>query len=267
MAARDNVIFHATIANGTAAGTVVPLSLLYGIENVRTGYGTPVLKNIRGVYSGIYGGNDSVGIPVEIKNSQWVDSAGLRAQAISGGYSLARNSLAFMRGRDKVLSPNTSWTVNATLEYAAAAGDIYVIFEIEYSDVPGKPTAEVLAGAPVMKKAINAAVTAAANVPTSIGTFDNLLQGVTYVLSEVSMNAPSGSGSTDAARCYFLVLEGFANQRGLVRVFPVRTFGIAEQIEGSVELTKQTYNLSIISSAALSAAPVEFDLEMIASAN
>lgn len=257
MAGRDNVLFKGTFASGASASTVVPLSLAYGIENVRQGLGTPVLKNVRAYF---VGGYTSFGIPIEIKNSNWVDSAGLMAQLYSSDTALNRNSLNFMRGRDKVLIPNTAWTINATLPSAASsAGEIYVLLEIEYSDVGGINT-ENAAGSPVMKTCTNTSVTAATDTVVSIGTFDNLLQGVSYVLSEVSITGGYSSPM-------FVLVEGFTNQKGLCRIIPVKSTGLADQIEGSVVLTKQTYNLSILSYTALSAASISVNLEMIASAN
>lgn len=258
MAARDNVLFHASVASGTAAGTVVPLSLLYGIENVRQGYGTPVLKHVRAFFSG---GITGYGLPIEIKNSNWIDAAGVIAAPYADNTSFNRNSLNFMRGRDKVLQPNTSWMINAVLPVATtSAMEIYVIFEIAYSSVEGIST-ENVAGSPVMKKCGNASVTGAANTPISIGVFDNLLQNVSYVLSEVSNVAGAGSNPL------FLIMEGFSNQKGLTRILPLKPSGLTDQIEGSVTLTKQTYNLAIISAAAVSAANVTINLELIASSN
>jgi hypothetical protein len=153
--------------------------------------------------------------------------------------------------------------ISATLPYATNAQlDIYVLIEIEYSDVPGVD-AEKLAGAPVLKKCINTSLTAPANTVTNIGSFDNLLQGVTYVLGEASINKIGGNDPLAG----FLIVEGFSNQRGLTRILPVRNGGLAEQIEGSVYLTKQTYNLGIYPAAALSAANIIIGLEMIASTN
>lgn len=260
MGARDNVLFSADIASGTVAGTVIPLSLLYGVENVRQGYGTPKLKHAVALFDGVFtAGYD---IPVEIKNSNWIDSAGVIAQLADDATTLNRDSLSFMRGRDMILAPNTSWIINATLPTAStAAGTVYVLLEIEYSDVPGVD-AEKLAGAPVMKKCSTASVTAAANVPVNLGSFDNLLQDVTYVLSEASIyctNAPTSAN--------FLLVEGFSNQRGLTRIIPIRNTGLADQIEGSVYLKKQTYNLGLIRSIASSAIAVDVYLEMVASKN
>lgn len=260
MAGRDNVLFHATVASGTAAGTIVPLSLLYGIENVRQGYGAAKLKNIRAVYAGGYSANNT-GVFIEVKNSNWVDSAGLVAVKIGSEVSFARNSLSFMRGRDKDLQPNTAFTIAATLPgNTTAAMDLYVILEIEYSDVQGFKT-EDLSGSPVMKRCSGTA-TGAANAYVALGSFDNLLSGTEYVLSEVS-----ALGSVNEANCYFLVLEGFSNQKGLTRIFPMRNYGVAEQIEGSVKLAKQTYNLGVICSAALSSTAITVNLEMVASKN
>lgn len=260
MAARDNILYHASISSGTAAGTVIPLSFMYGVENVRVGYGTPVLKSVRAVYQGVYS-SSTVGIPVEIKNSNWVDPAGLAAVRITSDVAYARNSLSYMYGRNKVLQPNTAFSVNATLPaQSASAGDIYVLFEIEYSDVPGS-NPENLAGSPVMKTCTNASVTLAANTPGTIGTFDNLLQGVQYVLSEIYSRGQSESS------VMFVLVEGFANQKGLTRIIPTRNYGIAEQIEGSVILTKQTYNIGVICSSAFSAQEVSISMEMLASAN
>lgn len=263
MAARDNVLFYASVASGTAAGTVIPLSLMYGVENVRTGYGTPRLKHVRAFYDGVYssGGN---GIPVEIKNSNWIDSAGLVADMIDSGFAIGGETLSFMNGRNKELAPNTSWAINATLPVnAAAAGSIYVIFEIEYSDVPGVDPEKVPAGSPVMKKCYNASVTAAADTVFSLGSFDNLLTDTTYVLAEASLIAASGS----SAAVNILIIEGFSNQRGLIRIIPVRNTGLVDQIDGSVYLTKQTYNLSMIRSVSTTAAPLTVNLDMIASKN
>lgn len=138
--------------------------------------------------------------------------------------------------------------------------DIYVLIEIEYSAVQGINT-EGVAGSPVMKQAINASVTGSANVPVNIGTYDNLLQGVTYILSEVS----EPLGVTGEAQ--FLIVEGFSAQAGLKRIIPIKSDGLAEQIEGSVYLTKQTYNLKVLSNAALSGTAVTINMEMIASTN
>lgn len=261
MAARDNVLFSAAVASGTAAGTVIPLSLTYGVENVRQGYGTPKLKNIRGFYDGIV--SAGYGIEIDIKNSNWIDGAGLVADLVDNGFAYAEDSLSFMRGRDKVLAPNTSWQINAILPTAATAnGTIYVILEIEYSDVPGVDT-EKLAGSPVMKKCTNASVTASADTIIDLGSFDNLLQDVTYVLSEASLIV--GSGASAAAN--ILIIEGFSNQRGLVRIIPIRNTGLVDQIDGSVYLTKQTYGLKLLRSVSTSAAAITICMEMIASKN
>lgn len=259
MAARDNVLFGASVGSGTAAGTVVPLSLMYGIENVRQGYGAPKLKSVRAYWSNCYN-NGNISVPISIKNSNWIDEAGLLAQGFAYDTALNRDSLSFMRGRDKALAPNTSWIINAKLNTnTTAAGQIYVLIEIEYSDVAGI-NAETAAGSPVMKTCSNASVNGAANTAVSIGTFDNLLQNVTYVMSEVSAEGLSTTGA-------FVIVEGFSNQKGLIRIIPVKPSGLADQLEGSVYLTKQTYGVSVLSYAALSSASVTVRFEMIASAN
>lgn len=261
MAGRDNVLFIAPVSSGTAAGTVVPLSLAYGIENVRQGYGTAKLKNIRAFYTGGYS-TAANGIKVEVKNSNWIDSAGVVAASYGQETSLNKDNLCYMRGRDKVLQPNTSWTIAATIpSNTTSSMVIYALVEIEYSDVAGI-NAEAAAGSPVFKECKNSSVTLAANTYGSIGSFDNLLQGVQYVLSEVSALAPVSSTSP-----LFVILEGFSNQKGLTRIIPAKSTGLADQIEGSVILTKQTYNVGIISAGALSAAVVNIGFEMIASSN
>jgi len=269
MAGRDNVMYHARVTTaGAAAGQVIPLAPLEGIENVRQGYGTAKLKSIRGLYAvAATDTNTIAGIPIEIKNSNWVDSAGVLAQKFNDDDSLGKNTLAFMRGRDKEVIPNSSWIIQATMPaawtYNASTApylDIFAILEIEYSAVEGIST-ENATGSPVMKQAINQSVTGSALAKVNIGSFDNLLQGITYVLSEVSQS----SGITGTAQ--FLVVEGFSNQRGLERIIPIKADGIADQIAGSCYLTKQTYTLSLISNAAYSAASVQINMEMIASAN
>lgn len=258
MAGRDNVLFGAQIPANSAAGLHIPLGLLYGVENVRQGYGTPRLKSVR-AYTSVYG-SAALGCPVYIKNSNWIDSAGLVAQKFSFDTAINKDSLAFMRGRDKVLQPNTSWTIEAVLDASIVnAGYVYVLLEIEYSDVPGINT-ENASGSPVFKECINASVTGSANVPVNIGSFDNLLQGVTYVMSEASATGLSTEGG-------FVIVEGFSNQKGLIRIIPVKPSGLCDQMEGSVYLTKQTYNVSVLSYAALSAASVAVRFEMIASQN
>ena len=267
MAGRDNVLWHYRATANVAAGTVIPLSVQKGIENVRQGYGNARLKNISGWFAKASTDTNAIkAIPIEIKNSNWIDSAGLIAADFQDVTALTKGNLAFMRGRDKELRPNSSWTVQATVPawtYNASTApylDIYVLFEIEYDTVPGIDT-ENKAGSPVMKQAINASVTGSANVQIDIGSYDNLLQGIGYVMSEVSIT----TGNTGTAQ--FLVMEGFSNQRGLIRVFPMKDSGAARQIEGSVILTKQTYNLGLISNVALSGASVQVNMEMIASAN
>jgi len=268
MAGRDNVLFHARLTSTTTAGTVVPLSVLEGIENVRQGYGTPILKSVRGLYAkAATDTNVLAGIPIEIKNSNWIDSAGVLAQLFADDTSLGKNTLGFMRGRDKAIVPNSSWIVQATLPatwtYNASTApylDIYVLFEIEYTAVEGINT-ENSTGSPVMKQAINASVTGPANAKINIGSFDNLLMGIDYVMSEVSQS----SGITGTAQ--FLVIEGFSNQRGLERIIPIKGDGIADQIAGSTYLRKQTYSLEMISNVAYSAAAIQINMEMIASSN
>ena len=269
MAGRDNVLYHARITTSATAGQVIPLQLLYGIENVRQGYGTAKLKSIRGMYA--VAGTDTntfgAGIPIEIKNSNWVDPAGLIAGNAAGETNLSKNNLSYMRGRDKQLIPNTAWVINATLPWAwtynastAPYLDIYVLIEIEYSGVEGIDTENTI-GSPVMKQAINQSVTGNANALFNIGSFDNLLQGVSYVLSEVSIT----TGAVGTAM--FMVMEGFSNQKGLTRIIPIRQSDMAIQIAGSVYLTKQTYNLGMISNVALSSQAVQLNLELISSAN
>lgn len=261
MAGRDNVLFMATVNSGTTAGTVIPLSLAYGIENIRQGYGTAKLKSIRAYYQGGYSSPPN-GVPIEIKNSNWVDAAGVIAASFTQETALNKANLDYMRGRDKVLQPNTSWMISATLPANTnSTMYIYVLIEIEYSDVHGYD-ANAQLGSPVFKRCTNASVTAGANIPTSIGSFDNLLQGVQYILSELSLIAPAANYAA-----FFVILEGFSNQRGLTRIIPVKSTGLADQIEGSVILTKQTYNLSVISATALNAAAVTIGMEMIASSN
>ena len=268
MAGRDNVLFHARLTSNTSAGTVIPLAVLEGIENVRQGYGTPVLKSVRGLYAvASTDTNVIAGIPIEIKNSNWIDSAGVLAQKFGDATSLGKNTLGYMRGRDKQILPNSSWIVQATMPaswtYNASTApylDLYVLIEIEYSAVEGINT-ENSVGSPVMKQAINASVTGSANTKVNIGSFDNLLQGVQYVMSEVSQS----SGVTGTAQ--FIVIEGFSNQRGLERIIPIKNDGIADQIAGSTYLTKQTYGLSMISNVAYSASAIQINMEMIASSN
>lgn len=269
MAGRDNVLFHARLTSSATAGQVVPLQLLYGIENVRQGYGTAKLKSIRGMYAVASTDTNSFGcgIPIDIKNSNWVDSAGLIAGNAADPTNLSKNNLSYMRGRDKQLIPNTAWIINATLPWAwtynadtAPYLDIFILIEIEYASVPGIDTENTI-GSPVMKLAQNQTVTGPANALFNIGSFDNLLQGVNYVLSEVSIT----SGNVGTAM--FVVMEGFSNQKGLTRILPVRGSDMAIQIAGSVYLTKQTYNLGMISNVELSATPVQINMELIASAN
>lgn len=263
MAGRDNVVFYANVASGTAAGTVVPLTLLYGVENVRQGYGTPRLKSVRALFDGMY--STGFGIPIDIKNSNWIDSAGVIAQFVDDDTALNKDSLAFMPGRDKELIPNTSWMINAVLpNNTSSAGTIYAIIEVEYSDVPGVDADKIPVASPVMKSCANASVTASANAVIPLGSFDNLLQNTTYVLAEASVAIPGG-GASSAVN--LLVMEGFSNQRGLTRIIPIKNTGQAMQIEGSVYLTKQTYNLALIRSVSTSAAPVTVYMEMAANKN
>ena len=270
MAGRDNVLYHTRLVSSAVKGQVVPLQILAGVENVRQGYGSAKLKSVRGMYAiATTDTNTTItsGIPIEIKNSNWVDSAGLVAGNVSEPTDLSSHTLGYMRGRDKALIPNTSWTVNAIMPWAwtynsttAPYLDIYVLFEIEYSDVSGIDTENTI-GSPVMKYAVNDSVTGTENVHFNVGSFDNLLQGINYVLSEVSIT----SGNVGTAQ--FSILDGFANQKGLMRIIPVRSSGTAIQIAGSVYLTKQTYNIGMISNVKLDGTPVQFNMEFIASSN
>lgn len=267
MAGRDNVLYHARLTANATAGDKVNLSKLIGIENVRKGFGTPVLKSVRAHYAIASTDTNTIeGVEISIQNSNWIDAAGLVACNFNDVNAMDRNNLAFMRGRDKALIENSGWIITATMPawtYNASTApyfDIFVLLEIEYSALEGINT-EGATGSPVMKIASNSSVTGSALSQIMLGSYDNLLQNVNYVLSEVSMT----KGITGTAQ--FLIVQGFARQSGLMRIVPIKAKGSAIQIEGSVYLQKQTYNLALLSNVALSSTATQVNLEMIASSN
>lgn len=255
----------------TAEAVNANFDCIYGLPTVRAGRGKATLHSIRAIYEGA--GALQPKIPIEIKNTNWIDWAGVQAIPWNKQNTMNKNTAGYLKGRGKELIENSTFEFRLpeTVGVDSDVVRIYVIVEIEYSSVTGYDT-EFTAGSPVSKilrnTATDAALITTAGAPTikTMGTYDNLLQGVSYILSEINpiYNDTPGAG---ADGLMFIIIEGFSNQRGLGRAIPVTVDSISSiQIEGSVVLTKQAYTISILSRG-ISTDFKGVQMELIASQN
>lgn len=260
--AYDNVIFSGTIPNATAAGTDTILTPIFGAgANIRTGYGNARLVAVEAYATGAQAGN----IKVRVKNSNQVLPMGLWAVKVGAINALQKNMGSYMSGLSCPLAINSTMNISVRNDATAtAAVTVHVCLTIDYDAVPAVDPNVV--GFPVVLDYSKSGVVAAANTVVSIGTYDNLLVARRYILREAVVTGMPTTGIN------WLIIQGFAAQSGLVRAIPIPTVKPVEgvelrQIRGSIMITKQQYDLAVLSSAAITTTTIGASIEMWTDSN
>lgn len=257
--AYDDMLYRATITQG---GSVV-LNQIKGPSTIRAGYGNPRLVCIRAIWHST-NDTDNPEIRVEYKNSNWTRSNKLWAGKFGAETAQARNTYNYVNCHNFTLLQNSAFIVSATNVGGTIAGTctVDVIVTVDYDGVPAI-NPDQYAGCPITFSVTQGTgVSGAAGTQIRLGSYDVLDPGITYALNEVSTdNANLGMA--------YLVLEGIQTQRGLSRIFPLpfQKTGIVPTILGSVQIVKQSFELSVISDIALSSQVIPLNLEMLASSN
>lgn len=257
--AYDDMLYRATITQG---GSVV-LDQIKGPSTIRAGYGNAKLISVRALWHST-NDTDAPEIKVEYKNTNWTRSNKMYAAKFGSETAQARNTYNYVNGHGFALLQNSSFVVSATNVGGTIAGTctVDVIVTVDYSAVESI-NPDNYAGCPVTFSMTQAAgVTGNKGQQIRLGSYDILDPGIVYALNEVSTtNANLGMA--------YVVLEGIQTQRGLSRIFPIPygKTGIVPTILGSVTITKQSFDLSVISDIDIASQVIPIDFEMLASAN
>lgn len=220
----DSSLFGATIPAGTyAVGDVIPLDIVAGPANVRSGRGSAILKRIMGGQIGSATGTQSY-FKISVKNSDWIDPA----QCIAGplGYPsiLDQHSGCIRLGNNTPLTPNSSWQVVAECIFGVTTtidNSIFAIIDVDYPQVSSIINPDELQGIPAsidMKmitdlKGCGGLVGATWDVVN----VDYFKAGYQYALQEISIFGDSTGGVARG----FISLSNAAGMGGLSRIIPV----------------------------------------------
>ena len=260
--ASDHILFHGRL---TAGSVTIPMTAIRGNPSVRAGYGTARLVSLMALHATNTGGGQTDNVQATFTNSSWVKSLQLIAGRFDSATALAEDTAGYTNGRMAVLKENSQFNVTCVAESWTPGTngfmDVYVLAEIDYDGVSDVNVATAT-GYPVTFSQ-SGTITATANVPTLYASPDDLFPQVEYLLSEMRLQ------HTDVTGCTFIVLHGFATQKGLVNIYPVKKPGqdSVVQVKKSVKLTKQGYLIDIINSHGMTAKTMVLRTELIASKN
>lgn len=257
--AYDDMLYRGVITQG---GNIV-LDQVKGPSTIRAGYGTPRLISIRALWHSTTA-SDNPEIRVEYKNTNWTRSNKLWAGKYGSETAQARNTYNFVNCHAFGLLQNSSFIISASAVGGTIAGTctVDVIVTVDYDGV-SSINPDNYAGCPVTFS-VTQSTSVSGNKSSQIrlGSYDVLDPGITYALNEISTsNANLGMA--------YIVLEGIQTQRGLSRLFPIpySKTGIVPTILGSVQIVKQSFELSIISDIDITSQIIPIDMEMLASSN
>lgn len=258
--AYDDILFRGT---ATATGSIV-LEQIKGPATVRAGYGQPRLVGVRAFW---HAGDADTAVQAVITytNTNWTRSNKLRAANFDDETAQARSTYNYVDGKGFPVLQNSSFIVSAAISGTIDTGDtvtIDVIVTIDYDKVPAVNPANY-GGCPIAFEVTQAAgASGAAGHQISLGSYDFLDPGIVYMLNEVATT------NTNLGMAY-LIVEGIQAQQGLTRILPLpaNPSGIVPTLLGSVQIVKQSMQLSVISDKDLSSQIVPLQLEMVASAN
>lgn len=256
--AYDDMLYRATITSGGSA----VLTQIKGPSTIRAGYGNPTLVSVKAFWHST-NHEDDPEIQIEYKNTNWTRSNRMFAAKFGSETAQARNSYSYVSGHAFGLLQNSSFVVSATAAGAIAGTcTVDVIITVDYDAVPSSDPSQYK-GCPItFPLTQQTPVSGAAGAQVRLGSYDPLDPGITYMLNEVSTsNANLGMA--------YLVLEGIQTQRGLSRLFPLpyAKTAIINTVLGSVLITKQSFELSVISDTAIENQTIPLYLEMLASSN
>lgn len=256
--AYDDMLYRGVI---TSNGTIT-LNQIKGPSTIRAGYGKPTLVAVKAFWHSTNASDDPQ-IQIEYKNTNWTRSNRLFAAKFGAETAQARNTYGYVYGHAFQLLQNSSFVVSATaLGTISGTCTVDVIITVDYDAVPAS-NPDNYAGCPVTFPITQAAgVSGDAGTQIRLGSYDILDPGITYMLNEVSTtNQNLGMA--------YLVLEGIQTQRGLSRLFPLPAgkTGIVNTVLGSVQITKQSFELAVISDVDLTSQIIPIYIEMLASSN
>lgn len=255
--AYDDMLYRGVITTG---GSIV-LQQIKGPSTIRAGYGNARMVGIRALWRSTSSA-DAPEIKIEYKNTNWTRSNKLWAGKFGSETAQARNTYNYVNCHGFGLLQNSSFVVSATTASTIAGTcTVDVIITVDYDTVPSI-NPDNYAGCPVtFSMTQTAGVTGNAGQQVRLGSYDPLDPGITYAINEVSTSEDIGMA--------YLVVEGIQTQRGLARLFPlpVGKTGIVPTVLGSVQIVKQSFDLSVISDAAISNKIIPIDIEMLASSN
>lgn len=262
--AADDVLYQASIPAGTVVpSNDVPMNAVIGSNAIRSGYSKgkkPIWIGVQAYY--VCSTAQSPVVTINIKNSNQNEGVSLIAADFRSPTALDESTTGYMYGLNCPFEENSTFTVTYSVTGFNSTGaslDIFVIPTFDYSSVSAVSSNVV--GYPITKRLRQSATF---NVPAkttiSIGTYDNLLPGNRYRLREMIIPTALSTGAA------FVILDScFAEQEGLRRIIPVKTGDIggnAKQIYGSVEFTKQAYDVKIYSTYALSNVTIPVNIDM-----
>ena len=258
--AYDTMLYRATITYGAT----VTLNQIVGPSTVRQGYGKAKMVSVQAFHHSTDVDDVGAKILVEFKNNTWVRSSKLWAGEFNQETAHARNTrnYQFMHGYE--VPVNSTFIVTAkSLDGTAYDGTVTVdvLITIDYDAVPSI-NPDNYEGCPVAFECTQSAgVSGSAGDIIRLGSYDVLDPGVAYCINEVS--------SSNVQGMMYVIIGGLQPQQGLIRVFPCPALGtkIVPTVLGSVMFTKQSFDVSILSDAAVSAQIVPVILELLASKN
>ncbi len=257
--AYDTMLYRGTITYGQT----ITLNQIIGPSTVRQGYGKARIVSVQAFHHSTNSADAGAQIQVEFKNNTWVRSAQMMAGEFNNTVSHARNTKNYMYMHGYELQPNSTFIVTATsLDANAYSGTVKVdvLITIDY-DAIASVNPDNYAGCPVTMTCTQAAaLSGSADTIVRLGSYDVLDPGVTYCINEIY--------STNVQGMMYVIVSGLQPQAGLIRVFPCpNVVGIIPTIVGSVAFTKQSFEVSVISDAAISSQIIPIKLELLASAN
>lgn len=245
----DSSLFMVDVPAGTyAAGDTLTLTIKAGPSVVRSGRGAALLKRVT---TGIIG-NASGSISnwkVSIKNSDWIDDVKSLTASLYTATSLDERAGCVQRGNDCQLTPNSSWTVEATCMIGVTTtigNSIYAIIDIDYpsvssivdpDNIPGIPTTiDYTSSITVNGYAAGTSATASwdeVNV-------DIFKAGYEYALQKIEMMGSTGAG--------FIALANAAGMAGLCRIIPISPSAdsIRNKIEYATKLVKGPMDIKFL---------------------
>lgn len=218
----DSTLFGCDIPAATyTAGDIVPMSLIAGPANVRSGRGTAILKRILGG-SITYNSNNSTQWRIHVKNADWIDDAMVVAGLLNNATTLDDHSGSVRLGNNDGLTQNSSWEAWAECIVGGTptgAISLAALIDVDYPEVSSVIDPDKLTGVPAsIPMDITAAPINLIGGFTSATWFnrnvDYLKAGYKYALQEISlMCATSASG--------FIKLSNAAGMGGLSRIVPI----------------------------------------------